>query len=287
MKKISRRSFLKASAVLGSAAALTACGGADVRTYQYPETAVLFDDFHIKKTVYSPGVMKLYYRGGQFKDTPIRCYDANFEDLGDQFEYSFQNGVLTVQADFAEKISGLTIEDRAHDIIYRLRYLDSPQFAWLADVFWYDEGWSETGDREAYYSAAELQAEADRKAESQKEAQEVFALLEGTWITEDGLQKYEFVANEDKSGMNCCTMWWNNETQEWYSWSIFAESAFRTKSFDFVCDADCVYDEITEKAEKLITIILVNSDHTAADMRILYDSEENVIKDTDAIYHKQ
>ena len=28
---------------------LTACGGADVRTYQYPETAVLFNDFHIKK----------------------------------------------------------------------------------------------------------------------------------------------------------------------------------------------------------------------------------------------
>ena len=97
---------------------LTACGGADVRTYQYPETSVLFDDFHIKKTVYSPGVMKLYYRGGQFKDTPIRCYDANFEDLGDQFEYSFQNGVLTVQADFAEQISGLTIEDKDHDTVY-------------------------------------------------------------------------------------------------------------------------------------------------------------------------
>ena len=31
---------------------LTACGDADVRTYQYPETAVLFDDLHIKKTIY-------------------------------------------------------------------------------------------------------------------------------------------------------------------------------------------------------------------------------------------
>ncbi len=266
---------------------LTSCGQVDGCTYPYPETSVLFDDFHITKTIYSQGTMRLYYRGVQFKDNPIRCYGANFEDLGDQFDHTFRNGVLTVQADFAEKISGLTIEDRAHDIIYRLRYLDSPQFAWLADVFWYDEGWSETGDREAYYSAAELQAEADRKAESQKEAQEVFALLEGTWITEDGLQKYEFVANEDKNGMNCCTMWWNNETQEWYSWSIFAESAFRTKSFDLGCDADCVYDEVAEKAEKLITILLVNSDHAAADMRILYDSEENVIKDTDAIYHKQ
>ena len=128
---------------------LTSCGQVDGCTYPYPETSVLFDDFHITKTIYSQGTMRLYYRGVQFKDNPIRCYDTNFEDLGDQFDYTFRNGVLTVQADFAEKISGLTIEDRAHDIIYRLRYLDSPQFAWLADVFWYDEGWSETGDREA------------------------------------------------------------------------------------------------------------------------------------------
>ena len=87
---------------------LAACGGVGERAYQYPETAVLFGDLHIKKTVYSPGLMKLYYRGGQFKNNPIRCYDANFEDLGDQFEASFKDGVLTVQADFAEQISGLT-----------------------------------------------------------------------------------------------------------------------------------------------------------------------------------
>ena len=272
---------------------LTACGGADVRTYQYPETAVLFDDFRIKKSVFSPGVMKLYYRGGQFKDTPIRCYDADFEDLGDQFEYSFQNGVLTVRADFAERISGLTIEDKAHNVIYHLRYLDSRQFAWLADVFWDDDGWCETGDREAYYSAAELQAEADRNAERRKETQAVFTLLEGTWVTEDNLQKYEFAVNEDKSGMECCNMWWNSDAQRWDSLSLFAKSAFQTKgfdalfAFDFRCDEDSDYDEIAEKAEKLIAITLVNSDNAAADMRILYDSEENVIKDTDAIYHKQ
>ena len=272
---------------------LISCGQVDGCTYQYPETAVLFDDLHIKKTVYSPGVMKLYYRGWQFKDNPIRCYDANFEDLGDQFEYSFQNGVLTVQADFAEQISGLTIEDKDHDTVYHLRYLDSSQFAWLADVFWHDDGWCETGDREVYYSAAELQAEADRKAESQKTAQETFALLEGTWVTEDGLQKYEFATNEDNRSMDCCNMWWNSEAQRWDSWSIFAEAAFQTKGFDALLefdldyDADCDYDKNAEKAEKLIAITLVNSDHAAADVRILYDSEENVIKDSDTIYYKQ
>ena len=135
-----RKVFLIMAGLWMGLLGLTACGRVNGCTYRYPETTVLFDDFHIKKTVYRPGVMKLYYRGGQFKDNPIRCYDANFEDLGDQFDHTFRNGVLTVRADFAEKISGLTIEDRAHDVIYHLRYLDSPQFAWLADVFWHDDG---------------------------------------------------------------------------------------------------------------------------------------------------
>lgn len=143
------------------------------------------------------------------------------------------------------------------------------------------------------YSAAELQAEADRKAESRKEAQEAFALLEGTWVTADGLQKYEFAVNEDKSGMECCNMWWNSEAQRWDCRRIFARSAFRTKgldalfAFDFGCDTDSDYDEIAEKAEKLIAITLVNSDRAAADMRVLYNSEENVITDANAVYHRQ
>lgn len=40
-------------------------------------------------------------------------------------------------------------------------------------------------------------------------------------------------------------------------------------------------------AEKRIAITLANSDQAAADVRVLYDSEENVIKDTYPIYHKQ
>ena len=40
-------------------------------------------------------------------------------------------------------------------------------------------------------------------------------------------------------------------------------------------------------AEKRIAVTLANSDHAATDVCVLYDSEENVIRDTDAIYHKQ
>ena len=236
---------------------LTACSGADVRTYQYPETAVLFDDFQIKKTVYSPGVMKLYYRGGQFKDTPIRCYDANFEDLGDQFEYSFQNGVLTVQADFAEKISGLTIEDREHDVIYHLRYLDSPQFAWLADTFWLDYGMMTMGDEARYYSDAERQAQAERESAEHGQTRDVFALLEGTWISEDGLQKYVFSTDADGSELRAAELWRSETDQMWNGWELCVESAFQTPYFGGEYSEDV--------AEHLQEIVLGNSDHAAAD----------------------
>ena len=287
-----KKTLLAMSILLGLLG-FSACGEASNRTvYQYRETEV-FQNFHVKKAVYTPGELKLYYRGGAFKDNTVRCYGADFEDLGDAFAYTFQNGVLTIRADFAEQISGLMIDDPDQSVRYRLRYLDSSQFASLTDIFWYDDGWSETGDAEAYYSAEELQAEADRKAAIRQEKLETFALLEGTWVCTDGLSKYEFTVNEDKSGMECSQMWWNEGEQSWDSQYVFAKSAFQTKGFDallavgFDCDADCDYDEIAEKAEKLIAITLVNSDPAAADVCVLYDSEENVITDTDAIYHKQ
>ena len=236
---------------------LTACGGADVRTYQYPETAVLFDDLHIKKTVYSPGLMKLYYRGGQFKDTPIRCYDADFEDLGDQFEYSFKNGVLTIRAQFAERISGLTIDDSAHDTIYHLRYLDSPQFAWLADTLWMDYGVMTMGDEALYYSDAERQAQAERERAEYEQTRNVFALLEGTWISEDGVQKYVFSENEDGTHWYAEELWFDETEQKWNGWELCVESAFQTPYFGGEYSEDV--------AEHLQEIVLGNSDHAAAD----------------------
>ena len=209
-----KKTLLAMSILLGLLG-FSACGEAGSRTvYQYRETEV-FQNFHVKKAVYTPGELKLYYRGGAFKDNTVRCYGADFEDLGDAFAYTFQNGVLTIRADFAEQISGLMIDDPDQSVRYRLRYLNSSQFASLTDIFWYDDGWSETGDAEAYYSAEERKAEEDRKAAIRQESLETFALLEGTWVCEDGLRKYEFTVSEDKSGMACSQMWWNEGEQSW------------------------------------------------------------------------
>ncbi len=98
---------------------------------------------------------------------------------------------------------------------------------------------------------------------------DVFALLEGTWISEDGLQKYVFSANEDgKHG--AAELWCDETEQKWNGWELCVESAFQTPYFGGE------YSEYV--AEHLQEIVLGNSDHAAADMCVLYDSEENVVK---------
>lgn len=70
-----KKTLLAMSILLGLLG-FSACGEASNRTvYQYRETEV-FQNFYVKKAVYTPGELKLYYRGGAFKDNTVRCYGA-------------------------------------------------------------------------------------------------------------------------------------------------------------------------------------------------------------------
>ena len=48
------KTFLITASLWMGLLGLTACGGADVRTYQYPETALLFDRSCVRPRQYSP-----------------------------------------------------------------------------------------------------------------------------------------------------------------------------------------------------------------------------------------
>ena len=269
-----RRPVFAVISILAGLLCFAACGASGGRVvYQYSETEVLMDGSHIQKTVYAPGEMKLYYRGMDLDESQIKCYDADFMELDGEFAHTFKNGVLTIKADFAEQISGLMIDDSVHDTIYRLRYLDSPQFAWLADTLWYDYGWMELGDAERYYSEAELQAQADKANEERQETLDLFALLEGTWVSEDGMQKYVFSTDEDGSGLIASEAWYNETEQNWVSWDFIAKSAFQSESCGAMGDAD------------LIDITLCSGDPFAADLYILYDPQNHIIQVNDTVYH--
>ena len=275
-----RKSLIAAGVLLGLLA-LTACSrfagrSDDGVTYRYAETDVLYGELFVKKTVYRAGKLKLYYSGADLSDSQIRCYDANFEDLGDDFKCGFQKGVLTIRADFAERISGLMIRKSDDSFIFQLRYLDSEQFAWLAQVFAYDEGWSQYGDSEAYYSAEERKALEDKAAAERQRTAEIFALLEGTWRSEDGMRRYEFAMDAD----NCCLiaeeLWFDAEKQEWVGTRVCAEAASKSWYFDETC----------EEWEELTQFVLVNRDHSAANMSVIYEETEKTIRSGDDTFYK-
>ena len=275
-----RKSLVVMGVLLGLLA-LTACSrfagrSDDGVTYRYAETDVLYGELCVKKTVYRAGKLKLYYSGTDLSDSQIRCYDANFEDLGDDFKCGFQKGVLTIRADFAERISGLMIRKSNDSFIFQLRYLDSEQFAWLAQVFAYDEGWSQYGDTEAYYSAEERKALEDKAAAERQRTEEIFALLEGTWRSEDGMRRYEFAMDAD----NCCLiaeeLWFDAENQEWVGMRVCAEAASKSWYFDETCEE---WEELTE-------FVLVNRDHSAANMSVIYEETEKTIRSGDDTFYK-
>ena len=98
-------------------------------------------------------------------------------------------------------------------------------------------------------------------------------------VMEDCLQKYVFSTDADGSELRAAELWFDETEQKWNGWELCVESAFQTPYFGGEYSEDV--------AEHLQEIVLGNSDHAAADMCVLYDSEENVIRDTNTIYHKQ
>ena len=139
--------------------------------------------------------------------------------------------------------------------------------------------YDDDGRRGAVLQRCGAAAQAERESAEYAQTRDVFALLEGTWISEDGLQKYVFSTDADGSELRAAELWFDETEQKWNGWELCVESAFQTPYFGGEYSEDA--------AEHLQQIVLGNSDHASADMCVLYDSEENVIRDTNTIYHKQ
>ena len=107
----------------------------------------------------------------------------------------------------------------------------------------------------------------------------LFALLEGTWISEDGLQKYVFSTDADGSELRAAELWRNETEQKWNGWELCVESAFQTPYFGGEYSEDV--------AEHLQEIVLGNSDHAAADLHVLYDTQNEVILGSGLTYHRE
>ena len=135
------------------------------------------------------------------------------------------------------------------------------------------------GDEARYYSDAERQAQAEQERAEHEQTRNVFALLEGTWISEDGLQKYVFSMDADGSELRAAELWRSETEQMWSGWELRVESAFQTPYFGGEYSEDV--------AEHLQEIVLGNSDHAAADLHVLYDTQNAVILGGGLTYHRE
>ena len=134
-------------------------------------------------------------------------------------------------------------------------------------------------DDARYYSDAERQEQAERERTEHEQTRNVFALLEGTWISEDGLQKYVFSTDADGSELRAAELWRSGTEQMWSGCELRVESAFQTPYFGGEYGEDV--------AEHLQEIVLRNSDHAAADLHLLYDTQNAVILGGGMTYRRE
>ncbi len=229
--------------------------------YQYKDTNVYDGDVQIKKVIYTSTEMKLSCSGIDFSgNSTIECFDADFNNLGDEFSYEFKNNVLTIKSDFARLISGLEINEGENGLIYHFRYLDSTQFAWLVQELWLDDGWNEVGDISKYYSQEELKEKEEIENQKHQETLDTFTLLKGTWISDDESCTYTF-SMSDEENIVVEIKSFNEETENYYEDTFVSEEAYQQ-----------VDDE-----EKTMDILLVNASHSSADFNLTYNMNDQTL----------
>ena len=124
-----------------------------------------------------------------------------------------------------------------------------------------------------------MKAQADIANKEQQETLDIFAILEGTWVSEDGVQKYVFSENEDGTHWYAEELWFDETEQKWHGWELCVESASQTPYFGGEYSKD-----VTEHLQE---IVLGNSDHAAADLHVLYDTQNEVILGSGLTYHRE
>ncbi len=182
---------------------MCACGGTK---YTYEETQIS-DDYNAISMKYcevSEDFMELSINSRcGLEDCNVYFYDADLEKIDSALEYEWGNNslgtngqILKVEGERADEIDGVKIMD--NDVELYVRYLQSEQFVHLYYTWADDYGFMlSSGDRDAYYTQEEKDAQAQREAEYQQEQEEIFAQISGKWVMEDGSETYIFTKEED------------------------------------------------------------------------------------------
>jgi len=128
----------------------------------------------------------------------ITYYGKDFNKIDQDFDTSYSNDKLVITGDGTEDIDG--IEITTNYIKFKIRYLQSSQYAILTYYDATDIGWEEEGDRELYYTKEELEAEKAAKEKAESTETELWNKLEGMWTCKTDNNAYiNFYIDENNS----------------------------------------------------------------------------------------
>lgn len=179
--------------LLCSSFLFTACSEAttkkETKTYVYkdPEQCA---DMKITKSEYGETSLKVYMKPvytdmGSWEIDWLRCFDQDLQPLTQKLKYTYGKGVLEIQSDAPETITGLEIHF-VNSFGLKVRYLNSEQFAGLSLLFVDDVGEVESGDSDRYYTEEEKEKARQREERRKQEELEAFEMVKGHWYDPNG-----------------------------------------------------------------------------------------------------
>ena len=157
--------------------------------YKKPDSSF---DFFLKKTIYKKNNLVVYFKGDNNlngKKAYVKCFDKEGEEIK-RFNASIKNNKILIKTSDPARVSGIYVyPEENYDYYYKIRYLDSDDYAILQSMFVYDLGWEDLGDTDKYLfdsEKKEIKENAQKAAQNEREA---FEMIKGKWINQDDPDK--------------------------------------------------------------------------------------------------
>ena len=195
--------------------------------YKYRNPDDTYNDFKLKKSVYEDDRLTLYFSGDDGlnnKDSYVKCYDKDGNQISDsKFNDHFYNDKIVIKSKDPQRISGVYIYPSENfDYYYKIRYLDSDDYAILTCWFVCDLGWEDTGDEDKYLFESEKQERKDAAAAADQNEKEAYEMLKGMWINQDDPNCTIEITENDYGGYNF--VYYDPEYDE--TWDTSMESLY-------------------------------------------------------------
>lgn len=123
------------------------------------------------------------------------CYNTEYELIDCTWETAYSNGKYSIIGEKASEISGIKIEN--YSVRYRIRYLDSDQYAIMWDYDVTEIGWLSFGDENAFYTEEELAEKERAQSAYLAEQEKNFTQFEGKWYAPDDSNLYMIFYRDD------------------------------------------------------------------------------------------